>query len=382
MLRLNPFDDYPFHQHISPIDVPFTSDPHFNDGYWWSWYAEGHYFFVGMRLHPNNNVMDGYAGVIHEGVQRNLRVSRALRPVTNTLTVGPLSVRIVEPMVRQRLTLVADHGNDQDLTFDVEVTASAPMYVEAPHVQYRYGRLFNHLIRFSGPTRTTGTAVIDGTEMAVDRWHGARDHSWGIRSTMGPHVPIGGVDTEVNEEDRRAVRIWVPFENDRERGFFHQHEDAEGRVLDVEGLIHHDDGTTSTVTAVDHRLEYHPGTRRLARGELVLTLDDGRKPAYEFEVVCPPAHPQGFGYTRGWSDGGHPGVYRGAEYVETDRFDVSDPAAMAGPEHVPANRRLGGTEFAASLRGADGSTGMAHIEHMIYGRYDPYGFEENRERRR
>jgi hypothetical protein len=68
--------------------------------------------------------------------------------------------------------------------------------------------------------------------------------------------------------------------------------------------------------------------------------------------------------------------------VETDRFDVSDPAGMAGPEHVPANRRLGGTEFAASLRGAGGSEGMAHIEHMIYGRYAPYGFEENRENRK
>jgi hypothetical protein len=329
--------------------------------------------------------MDGYAGVIHEGVQRNVRVTRALRPVTNTLTVGPLSVEIVEPMVRQRLVL---RDNEQDVTFDVEATASAPMYVEAPHVQYRHGRLFNHLIRFSGPIRMSGTATIDGSALTIDRWFGARDHSWGIRSTMGPHVPIGGVAEEATDEDRRAVRIWVPFENDRERGFFHQHEDADGRVLDMEGLVHHGDGdsdgdgATSRVTAVDHRFEYEPGTRRLARGEFTLTLDRGDKAAYEFEVVCPPAHPQGFGYTRGWSDGGHPGVYRGAEYVETDRFDVSDAAEMAGPEHVPVGRRLGGTEFAASLRGADGSEGMAHIEHMIYGRYAPYGFEENRENRK
>jgi hypothetical protein len=296
--------------------------------------------------------------------------------------VGPLSVEIVEPMVRQHLTLKGGDGNDQDLTFDVETTASAPMYVEAPHVQYRHGRLFNHLIRFSGPIRVTGAATIDGTELDIDRWYGARDHSWGIRSTMGPHIPINGVEIESADEDRRAVRIWVPFENDREKGFFHQHEDAEGRVLDMEGLIHHDDGTTSTVTGVEHRFEYFPGTRRLARGEFVLTLErDGtdNKASYQFEVVCPPSHPQGFGYTRGWSDGGHPGVYRGAQYVETDRFDVSDPAAMAGPAHVPAGRRLGGTEFAASLNGSDGSVGMAHIEHMIYGRYDPYGFDENRE---
>ena len=33
------------------------------------------------------------------------------------------------------------------------------------------------------------------------------------------------------------------------------------------------------------------------------------------------------------------------------------------------------TEFAASLEGPDGSTGMVHVEHMIYGTYRPSGFE-------
>ncbi|MGH9245416.1 MAG: hypothetical protein ACRD29_14095 [Acidimicrobiales bacterium] len=373
MFRLNPFDDYPFHQAVTPVDIPFTSDPHFNDGYWWSWYTVGVYFFVGLRLHPNNNVMDGYAGVVHGDVQRNVRVSRALRPNTNELVVGPLRVDIVEPMVRQRLRLT---GNDQGVGFDVEATASAPMFVEAPHVQYRHGRLFNHLVRFSGPTRVTGTATLDGGELRIDQWFGARDHSWGIRSTMGPHVPIRGTEPEPSEQDRRAIRMWVPFETDKEQGFFHLHEDADGRVLDLEGIVHHADGSSSRVTAVDHRFEYHPGTRRLARGGFTLTLDRGDKADYAFEVVGPPAHPQGFGYTRGWSDGDHPGVYRGAEYMETDRFDVSDPGGRAGPDHILVERRLGGTEFAASVHGSDGSVGMAHIEHMIYGRYAPYGFEE------
>ena len=88
-MRLNPFDDYPFHQAIAPLDVPATSDPHFNDGYWFSFYREGTYAFCGLRLHPNSNVMDGYGGVLHDGVQRNVRFSRALRPRTNELAVGP-----------------------------------------------------------------------------------------------------------------------------------------------------------------------------------------------------------------------------------------------------------------------------------------------------
>ena len=94
MLRLNPFDDYPFHQAITPIDIPASSDPHFNDGYWFSFYRAGSYAFCGLRLHPNSNVMDGYAGAVHGGEQRNIRLSRALRPRTNELTIGPFRLEI------------------------------------------------------------------------------------------------------------------------------------------------------------------------------------------------------------------------------------------------------------------------------------------------
>jgi hypothetical protein len=95
---------------------------------------------------------------------------------------------------------------------------------------------------------------------------------------------------------------------------------------------------------------------------------------YEFEAACDPAHPQGFGYTYGWSDGGHLGVYRGEYAEEFDRFRVDDPAAALGPEHVPVDRRLGGTEFVVNVSGPRGD-GMAHVEHMIYGPYEPAGFE-------
>ena len=37
-------------------------------------------------------------------------------------------------------------------------------------------------------------------------------------------------------------------------------------------------------------------------------------------------------------------------------------------------RRLGACEYPAVLRDSSGATGMAQIEHMIYGPYDPYGF--------
>jgi hypothetical protein len=120
------------------------------------------------------------------------------------------------------------------------------------------------------------------------------------------------------------------------------------------------------IEAVNHDLRYVEGTRRLSSGDLTLVDETGAEHPYRFEVACAPAHPQGYGYTRGWSDGGQPGVFRGLEVIERDRFDVSDPAGSAGAPHLPPERRLGGTEFVSTIAGPDGAEGMAHVEHMLY----------------
>lgn len=371
-MNLTPYDDFPFHQHATPLNIPETSDPHFNDGYWFGWWQGEQYFFCGLRLHPNNNVMDGYAGVVHHGEQRSMRFSRALRPAYDDLGVGPFRLHILEPLRTQRLTLAP---NDTGVSWNVTVTKAMEPFFEAPHRQYRFGRLFNNLCRFSLPTRVSGWAEIDGERTQLDGWYGARDHSWGIRSTMGPHVPIGGIGEEATDFDRRAIRIWIPFEVGDHAGFFHTHEHADGEALDFEGRLEFRDGRVIPLAGVRHDFSYHPGTRRLSHGAYTLIDVTGEERKYEFRVVGHPAHPQGFGYARGWSDSGQPGVYRGPEKIEWERFDVSDPAVLAGPPHVPVERRLGGTEFAADLVGPDGSDGMAHVEHMIYGTYRPYGFE-------
>lgn len=369
-MRLNPHDDFPFHQAISPIDVPATSDVHFNDGYYFAFYRPGLHVFCGLRLHPNSNVMDGYAGAVAGGEQRDVRFSRALRPRANELAVGPFRLEIAEPMRTQRLTL---RDPELGLDFDVTLRASAPAFFEAPHVQYRHGSVLNDLLRYSQVCRADGELVIDGEREPVEGWHAARDHSWGIRSTMGPHTPLGGSEDE--PRDPRAIRLWVPFECGDVVGFFHCHEDADGAVLDFEGRLDHADGSSVVLASVRHRLRYEEGTRRLAGGELTLVDEHGGEHEYRFAVACAPAHPQGFGYARGWSDGGQPGVYRGADVSERDRFDVSDPALPAGAPHLPPEKHLGGTEFASTIEGPGGATGMAHVEHMIYGTYRPYGFE-------
>ncbi len=361
MPDLSPLDDLPVHQAFAPLPEPSTSDPHFNDGYYFAAYAPGTHVFCGLRVHPNTNVMDGYGGAVHGGVQRDLRVSRALRPDPYPFTVGALSLEVLEPMVRQRLTLAP---NPSGIAFALEFEAVSPPFMETTHVQYRHGRVHNHVLRYTQPARATGHVEIEGERLAVDGWHAARDHSWGMRATMGPYVPTGGIGAG-SDPDRRAMRLWIPFECGDVSGFFHTHEAADGTPLDFEGRLHRADGSSAELVAVRHDLRYHDGDR-LREGEITLVDARGGEHEYAIEVACAPAHPQGFGYVRGWEDGGQPGVYRGPAAAEHDRFDVGDPAILSGPDHVPVARRLGGTEFACTMRGADGSTGMGHVEHMLY----------------
>ncbi len=367
--EISKWDDLPIHQSIDFLGVAMNSDSHFNDGYYFSAYAPGIHVFMGLRLHPNNNVMDGYAGVVYEGKQRNTRVSRALLPLRDVFSVGNLHLEILEPMHRQRMWL---ESSEADFSFNLNFEAVGQPFVEARHRQIRYGRVINDVLRYTQPCRANGELTIDGNLISVDRWFGARDHSWGIRSTMGPHVQHGGLANTI-EKDPRALRLWVPFEVGDHSGFFHLHEDEVGNVLDCEGRIDFTDGSSQNVVGVRHALRYQPTSGRLHSGKFVLLMQDSTQREYEFEVVCHPAHPQGFGYARGWSDLGQPGVYRGALVGESDQFRVDDAAQVHGPVHVRRAERMGGTEFACVMRGAGGS-GMAHVEHMIYGAYKPYGF--------
>lgn len=363
MLPLHAHDDYPYHQAIAPMGVPTTSDPRFNDGYYFACYRPGRHVFAGLRFHPNNNVVDGYAGAVAGGEQRGLRMSRALDADRVSLAVGPLRLEVIDPMRVQRLVC---EPHEYGVGFDVTFTASCPAFVETPHVQYRYGRVLNHVLRYTQPVRARGVLVLDGVEEEVDDWFGARDHSWGIRQTMGPTLPVRGAGAAA--PDPRALRLWVPFEYGDRAGFFHLHEDVHGGVLDCEGRLESTDGSGRSwaIVAVDHRLEMREGTARLAAASFALHLEDGSIERFQVNITNDPAHPQGFGYTRGWSDGGNPGVWRGVEYAEGERFDVSDATVRQGPPHTDEQRRLGGTEFTGEVVDGGRPIGMAHVEYMRY----------------
>ena len=371
-MRLTPFDDHPFHQVPTPFNVVGTSDVHFNDGYWFAAFAPGWYVVAGLRLHPNTNVMDCFAGVMRDGHEHVVRASRVLRPNSEELEVGPLRVEVVEPMQRVRLVLAE---TPIGLSFALELASRDEPLLEAPYRHRKFGHLIHDMLRYTLVCRATGELAFGGERVRVDGWDAIRDHSWGVRSMMGPRTPHGGIERDPDEVDHRAFRLWVPFGTDRYAGFFHTHEDGDGTTLDFEGHLTAADGSRTRLVAVDHALTYHPGTKYVTGGELRLLDDAGVWHEHHLEPAATPADVQGFGYYGGWHDGGSPGVWRGVgPVVEHDSYPVAPELSPTGPPHVPERRRLGATEFPCRISTPDGASGMAHFEHHILGPYRPYGF--------
>jgi hypothetical protein len=371
-MRLSDFDDFPFHQVPTPFNIVGTSDVHFNDGYWFATFAEGWYLAAGLRLHPNTNVMDGFVGLARDGEQHVVRTSRVLRPDHTVLAVGPLQVEIVRPMELARVTL---GGSPVGLAFTLEFEARDRPLLEAPYQHRKYGHLIHDMVRYTQVCRTSGEVTWRGATVAADGWDAIRDHSWGVRSMMGPRTPHGGLERDADEVDHRRFRVWVPFGTDRAAGFFHTHEDEQGETLDFEGHLTFPGGERVRLVAVRHALEYHPGTRYVTGGSFGLLDEQGSWRDYRLEPAGTPADVQGFGYYGGWHDGGSPGVWRGVgPVVEHDSYPVGPEHGRSGPPHLPPDRRLGPTEFPCVVTGPDGERGMAHFEHHILGPYRPYGF--------
>jgi hypothetical protein len=109
-------------------------------------------------------------------------------------------------------------------------------------------------------------------------------------------------------------------------------------------------------------------------GTFELIGEDGEVRRYELEASGSPADVQGIGYYRGWHDGYSAGMYRGPEAIEHDVYDTKPGDGATGPPHVPERKRLGPTEYPCFLTGPNGAKGMAHLEHHLFGPYEPYGF--------
>ena len=349
-------DEYPFHQVTDTFAAVAGSDPSWNDGHYVcaADQAGTVAFTSNVRLYANNDVLDGFVCLRHDGRQYNVRLSRRLRPRMEDLSVGPLRLEIVEPLQTVRLVL---DDNDVGIRLDVTChTANVP-YMGPVEVRRIDGRLLSERATYEITGECEGYVEVAGREITLERRTSSffRNHSWGYQPPRGG-PRLYGAPTPSKRVP--GLRQWVLFHiPDGHGGFFFT--DPSGRAAAGRGAILSDDGSIA-VTAIDHDLHFYPGDRRLQSGTFRLTTADGDVRDYEFSdlgwVYC-----QGGGYFGGFRDGLGQGVYRGDDHAEGEVWDVSHPTTIVDAEGRQFEFEHDWAENFTLLRHA-GSTGLAHYE--------------------
>ena len=182
-----------------------------------------------------------------------------------------------------------------------------------------------------------------------------------------------GVDPDEAEVDHRRFRLWVPFPDDRARRLLpHPRGRARGDPR-LRGAPHRPRGAIGSPGGLPSRARVSPGhtaTSREEHSRSATRTGDAR------------AQDHAERHARGRS--GLRVLRRLARRRQCRRLarrragrrarPLSDPArhTACGPPHIEMRRRLGPTEFPCRVVSADGSEGMAHFEHHVFGRYEPY----------
>lgn len=373
---LNSLDETLYHQAPVPFEQAAVTDHRFYDRYSYTTFAPDGTAGVltGMAVYKNLNVMDGFVATqAGSRVQRNLRLSRPLRPIVEPLTLGPMRTTFPEAFAVNRFICESnEYGDSYDLTFRPFFTR-----LESPHHGMADGRVHQDYRRFSQIGWTSGTLVVDGAEHTFDRWFGWRDHSWGVRPGVGGFEPYtgtrsrGGVPSSMRAGGLGILLIYVGFATESYGGFFQLIEDENGRRIYIDGSIGINGEKSSEVVDATHKISFAPGTRLYDTMELDIATADGDTWHLDVEAVGRAWVYKGTGYDHGWNDEKGLGAWRGDGLtVEADEYDVVDMEEAV----LPDGRRLRPVHreqpVKVRMRGEDGN---GHSPLFVVGPNQPYG---------
>jgi hypothetical protein len=360
-MALTKGDDFPVHQTPEPIAYAGT-DRNFYDRYFFNGYgAEGGLFFaLAFGVYPHLNIADASFCVVRDGVQTALHASRWLNMERMDIAAGPISIEVIEPLKRLKLTIDAP---DQGISAEIVFSGRA-FPVEEPRFIRRSGpRAFMDYTRLTQNGRYQGWIELDGSRESVDGFMGNRDRSWGVR-------PVGARDAQevVPPQPMQFFWIWSPANFERGSFFFHTNDDERGEAWNRRAVWAPDgaaEGSLREIVDCSVAMEWKSGTRHVRRAVVTLTESSGTReiiyePSYEFFML-------GLGY-------GHPkwshGLAHGALTVEREDLRLSEVDPRQ-PHHLHVQalckvtyRDPGGTE----------AVGRGVFEQLVLGPHAPSGF--------
>lgn len=359
-------DDYPIHQTPEPIAYSGT-DRNFYDRYFFNGYSpDGTVFFAAaLGVYPHLNVMDASFCVIVDGVQHAVHASKILHMERLDLTIGPISIQVVEPLEKLRVVINdEENGIKADLLFTRRC-----LPLEEPRFHFRNGpRTFMDYTRLTQNGFWEGKMNLQGKEISVTpEFVGTRDRSWGVR-------PVGAGDAQppVPQTAPQFYWIWIPLNFEDHVSFYHINARADGSPWNesavVTALSNDDFAEHQKMSTCGSKLDFKSGTRHAKAVEVWMKDASGGEShlnlqvEYNFQMA-------GLGYTH--PEWGH-GHFHGE--LETG-YETYDLANLNENEfhhlHVQAVSK-------AVLTLPDGSTrqGRGIVEQLIMGAHEPSGFKE------
>ena len=246
----------------------------------------------GFGIYPPRDVVDGFAILVTDTEQRNVRFSSELT-ATHGDGAGPFRFEVVEPNTTWHLTL---GPNPTGMEFDVTWRARTPAWFGDVAVNNAGSAAssFEHLVQ-SGLYE--GTLTIDGEAHNVGGWYGQRDRSRGVRTMSGG----------------QGLHIWYQAQfPDRSVGFLYV-EDREHQQILLEGAVMHTNGNLDDITSVKHDLTFDGGLD-LRSGTVEVTTTSGETYRIDADASSRGAYMSG-----GWYGGQH-GRPMGRDYQEDDVY--------------------------------------------------------------
>ncbi|HEX7948528.1 MAG TPA: hypothetical protein VF495_27945 [Phenylobacterium sp.] len=353
-------DDFPIHQTPEPIAYA-GSDRNFYDRYFFNAYAPDGSAFVAVAygVYPALSVADAHVAVVKDGKESCLHASRILGFERMDLSVGPISIDVIEPLQKLKVTVAKTDGIAGELTFE-----GRAFPIEEPRFVKRNGpRLFMDYTRLTQNVRVSGWIEVDGQRIELKGWVGTRDRSWGIR-------PVGAPDPQPTPGAGLPGFFWQwsPLNFEDRSVYFHINADPDGKPWNTRAVILPDgagpDGGFHA-DAPSMEIELIPGTRHAKSGVLTIPLDQGAA-TVKIEPTGSTFLMRGIGYGGEWRHGALKGELAVArEDIDCANFDPQD----MGNLHIQAISKA-----TLSQPGRPDQVGIGVFEQLIIGPYRPLGF--------
>ncbi|MEU2006746.1 hypothetical protein ACH47B_36765 [Rhodococcus sp. NPDC019627] len=357
-------DDFLIHQTPELLRYVATSDRRFYDRHWISGHSSSDelYLMFGLGSYPNLGVLDAFASVAINGEQHTVRGSRELgNNRFDTTRVGPIDLTILEPGRSFRIECRPHSG---EVEFDLEWEAATPLFAEPGHFERSVGRIIQEGSRLVQTGKWSGSLQVRGTsyEVTPDRWWGARDRAWGVRSIGLEREPRGILQAKQQQNKRAALWIWAPMQFEDHTVHFTLGETSDGRRTGNAAREVRFSGIRE-LEQLEHDLEFDPDTRDFIRGSVSWKDPNGERTTVKVEPLTQGWMRAGTGY--GGPDPWRHGKYMGENWSDVVSFDVSEKGDRS---------RLGPAHVVCRFETSRGEVGYGLFETQVYGRYDRYGF--------